>query len=44
MPKQLEYRGRETIGDPETAGTARVREMYRGNAVKPKQNPWWKFW
>ncbi len=44
MPDALEYRGRETVGDPETAGTARVREMYRESGVKPKSNPWWKFW
>lgn len=44
MPEALEYRGRETVGDPETAGTARVREMYRDSGVKPKHNPWWKFW
>ena len=43
-PDELEYRMRETVGDPETAGTARVREMYKDGGVKPKQNPWWKFW
>ena len=32
------------LGDPETAGTARVREMYKDSGVKPKTNPWWKFW
>ena len=40
----LEFRMRETVQDPETAGTARVRELYREGGVKPKQNPWWKFW
>ena len=44
LPDRLEYRGRETVGDPTTAGTARVREMYRDGGVKPKKNPWWKFW
>ena len=44
MPDALEFRMREAVGDPETAGTARVRELYRESGVKPKQNPWWKFW
>lgn len=36
---------RERLQDPETAGTARVREMYKeSGGVAPKQNPWWKFW
>lgn len=44
MPDALEFRMRETLRDPETAGTARVRELYREGGVKPKTNPWWKFW
>ena len=44
LPDELEYRMREAVGDPETAGTARVREMYKESGVKPKKNPWWKFW
>ena len=44
LPGALEFRGRAAVGDPETAGTARVREMYRQRGVKPKTNPWWKFW
>jgi len=44
LPDALEFRNREAVGDPETAGTARVREMYRESGVKPKKNPWWKFW
>ena len=44
LPDALEYRRREAVGDPETAGTARVREMYKESGVKPKKNPWWKFW
>ena len=44
LPDELEYRMREAVGDPETAGTARVREMYKDSGVKPKKNPWWKFW
>jgi len=44
LPDALEFRMRETVRDPETAGTARVRELYRDGGVKPKPNPWWKFW
>ena len=44
LPDALEFRMRETVRDPETAGTARVRELYREGGVKPKENPWWKFW
>ena len=44
LPDALEYRGRETVRDPETAGTARVRELYKEGGVKAKDNPWWKFW
>ena len=44
LPNALEFRVRETVQDPETAGTARVRELYREGGVKPKVNPWWKFW
>jgi len=39
------FNRRELIQDPETAGTARVREMYKeSGGVNPKENPWWKFW
>lgn len=44
LPDELVFRRRETVRDPETAGTARVRELYREGGVKPKDNPWWKFW
>jgi len=44
LPKDMEFRGRETVRDPETAGTARVRELYKEGGIKPKQNPWYKFW
>lgn len=44
LPDALEFRLRETVQDPETAGTARVRELYKEGGVKPKVNPWWKFW
>ncbi len=44
LPDALEFRFREAVQDPETAGTARVRELYREGGVKAKENPWWKFW
>jgi hypothetical protein len=44
LPDALEFRGREAVLDPATAGTARVRELYKSGGVKPKANPWWKFW
>lgn len=44
LPDAFEFRVRETVRDPETAGTARVRELYKESGVKPKDNPWWKFW
>ena len=44
LPKALEFRLRESVGDPVTAGTARVRDLYKDGGIKPKENPWWKFW
>ena len=44
LPDELEFRLQEVVSDPETAGTARVRELYKEGGVKPKENPWWKFW
>lgn len=44
LPNDLEFRLRETVQDPETAGTARVRELYKEGGIKAKVNPWWKFW
>ena len=43
LTNALEFRGRMVVSDPDTAGTARVRELYK-DGVKPKTNPWWKFW
>lgn len=43
LPKAFEFRSQENVQDPETAGTQRVRELYK-EGVKPKENPWWKFW
>lgn len=44
LPDELVFRIREAVQDPETAGTARVRELYKEGGIKPKENPWWKFW
>ena len=44
LPDALEFRIRESVRDPETAGTARVRELYKEGGIKAKDNPWWKFW
>jgi len=44
LPDELLFRIRETVRDPETAGTARVRELYKSGGIKAKTNPWWKFW
>lgn len=44
LPDALEFRIREAVRDPETAGTARVRELYKEGGIRPKDNPWWKFW
>lgn len=44
LPKTLNFRNRIAVQDPETAGTNRVRELYRGSGVEAKKNPWYKFW
>ena len=44
-PDELEFHRRELVQDPETAGTNRVRELYKeSGGIAPKTNPWWKFW
>ena len=44
LPGSFEFRTRELVRDPHTAGTARVRELYKEKGIAPKHNPWWKFW
>jgi hypothetical protein len=45
LPGVLEFRGGELLEDPESAGQARVQEMYRkAGGVKAAPRPWWKFW
>ena len=45
VPQGIQFHSRNIVQDPETAGANRVRELYKeAGGVKPKQNPWWKFW
>lgn len=45
MPNALEFVSRERVQDPETAGQAKVQELYdSAGGVKPIDRPWWKFW
>ncbi len=45
MPNALEFVTREKVQDPETAGQAKVQELYDSSGgVKPIDRPWWKFW
>lgn len=45
MPKALVLRSRMSVGDPATAGQARIQELYkREGGIKPVDRPWWKFW
>ncbi len=44
LPTEYVFRSQMTVRDPATAGTSRVRELYKDKGVAPKKNPWWKFW
>lgn len=45
MPDALVLRSRMSVGDPATAGQARIQELYkREGGIKPVDRPWWKFW
>ncbi len=45
LPDALEMQKRELVLDPETAGSERIKELYReSGGVKPVDRPWWKFW
>lgn len=44
LPNALEFRSHSLVRDPETAGQARVQELYKEKGVPAKSNPWWKFW
>lgn len=45
VPAGIDCVRREILQDPETAGSARIRELYKeSGGVKPADRPWWKFW
>ncbi|MBQ5531435.1 MAG: hypothetical protein IIT98_05475 [Kiritimatiellae bacterium] len=45
LPDALEFRSREMILDPETAGQRRMQEMMDASGgVQAEERPWWKFW
>ena len=45
LPDALELHKSEFVRDPETAGSERVKELYKeSGGVKPVARPWWKFW
>ena len=45
LPDALELNKGEFVRDPETAGSERVKELYKeSGGVKPVARPWWKFW
>lgn len=45
LPDVFVYQKREIVRDPATAGSERIRELYKeSGGVKPKETPWWKFW
>ena len=45
LPDALELNKRELVMDPETAGSERVKELYKeSGGVKPASRPWWKLW
>lgn len=45
LPDDLEFQGNELLNDPETAGSERMKQVYReSGGIEAKKNPWWKFW
>ena len=45
LPDALELNKHEFVRDPETAGSERVKELYKeSGGVQPVARPWWKFW
>lgn len=45
MPNAIDFRSRQLVQDPETAGQNRVQEIYKeSGGVKAKGRPWWKLW
>ena len=45
VPQGIEFIQHETVRDPETAGSERVKELYKeSGGVKPAEPRWWEFW
>ena len=45
LPDALEFQKRDLVLDPDTAGSERIKELYKeSGGVKPDLRPWWKFW
>ena len=45
VPQGIEFIGHELVRDPETAGSERVKELYKeSGGIQPDDRPWWKFW
>ncbi len=45
VPQGIEFIQHELVRDPETAASARVRELYQeSGGIKPPEPHWWEFW
>ena len=45
LPDVFEFHTHEKMLDPDVAGAARVRELYKdAGGVEPVKKAWWKFW
>ena len=45
LPDVFEFHMHEKMLDPDVAGAARVRELYKdAGGVEPVKKAWWKFW
>ncbi|MGN0852437.1 MAG: hypothetical protein ACI4Q3_03570 [Kiritimatiellia bacterium] len=45
LPEAFEFHEHEQLLDPDTAGSARVKELYQeAGGVEPVRKAWWKFW
>ena len=45
VPQGIEFIQHELVRDPETAASARVRELYQeSGGIKPPEAHWWEFW
>ena len=45
VPQGIEFIQHELVRDPETAGSERVKELYKeSGGIKPVEKSWWEFW